>query len=179
MRFTCSSETPSFRAIAAPAPYSLGRPRISSTCSVVNFVLLLLSANRIGGFVSRPFAILSRTLSAWVPSHKWRGLAHGGLSHEWQITIPFGMSRPVASAHEKRCALSLWPRQSKKPYPCRIMPTHAQQVGVLTTREKKAHSIEQYFSFGVCRTKAREHWKQLSSMFCQLGRIPELYLRSA
>lgn len=51
---------------------------------------------------SIPLDNASCVLSLYVPGNKCLGLQQGGLSHWWQISIPFGIS-PFAKNHETRC----------------------------------------------------------------------------
>jgi len=106
---------------------SAARRRMSRTISAVRRALPLASPTG-EAWRSRPFATMSRRLSATVPRNRWAGFTHGGLSQWWQTSRPAGMG-PLASSHETRCARSDPSRPSglSSPYPSVLLPANQGQ----------------------------------------------------
>jgi hypothetical protein len=88
----------------------------------------------------RPFAAMSRLLSALVPRNKCAGFTQAGTSHLWQTHKPAGIV-PCATSYETRCADRFFPpNQRLWPYPLAFKwPVQSQQSSGprLSTRAQK------------------------------------------
>jgi hypothetical protein len=86
----------------AEGPSVAKRARISRTFSIVSFAAQLCSPCAGLGSRIRPRVFASRALSRAVPSRRWAGLQHGGLSHACNTKLVG--SFPVLIHRATRCA---------------------------------------------------------------------------
>lgn len=77
----------------------------------------LFGPNTLGGSTALPFFTESRTFSFLVPSHRWLGLQQGGLSQEWQASIPGLRGRPSLRDSIRRLARTILSYSENWPYP--------------------------------------------------------------
>lgn len=113
--------------------------RISKTSDSINFEVETAAPN-----LWRLRATISRLLSAFVPSNKWAGLTHGGLSHECRTIIPSGTRLPLAISHETTCVYAspfsrgprpIWPWPNGCRQPCHSQHSASPLIDVF------AHSL--------------------------------------
>lgn len=92
---------------------------ISITSSRVRIAVLTDSI-----FDWRPFITLSALFSCLVPTKRWDGLQHLGLSHVWQTSMPLGTDIPTSSS-ATRVAGTCRPLSQNAPYPSSFLRTAA------------------------------------------------------
>jgi len=111
---TKERETLKSFAIAQCASPASALRRISKTPASFNLEVETVSPN-----LCLRRATISRLLSAFVPSNKWAGLTHGGLSHVWRTIMPSGTHRLLAISQDTTCVYARPSSREPRPIcPC-------------------------------------------------------------
>lgn len=134
-------ETPYFFAIAfSPNPIFL---RLNGR-NALEYISLILGISFAVSFLTQlflSFNVQSREFSNCVPEKRWDFLTQVGLSHLWQIDIPFAIG-PFSISQTTRCAGLEKLLKFILPYPAiSFAPVHIQQLEVFLTYFQKRLEI--------------------------------------